>query len=254
MNSPAEIAEKLVGVGEGKTRLPVLHMLILGIFAGMFIALAGVAATFANVYVGKLAGACVFPCGLAMVVVAGSELFTGNNLIILSVLQKRSTVAGMLKNWVFVYIGNLIGSVLVVLLTVYGGVFSNVAVAEALVSTAAAKAGLSFGDALLKGILCNFLVCIAVWMSFSTKTSEGKILLVFFPIMAFVICGFEHSVANMFYLPGGILTAARYGIAAEGLTWGSALLKNLVPVTLGNILGGSLLAGCGYWLVYLKNK
>ncbi len=252
MYSPAEIAERLVAAGEGKTRLSVIHMLLLGIFAGAFIALAGVAATFANVYVGKLAGACVFPCGLAMVVVAGSELFTGNSLIIISVLEKRSTILGMLKNWLFVYLGNLVGSLLVVILAVYGGVFSNLDVATALVTSAAGKVGLTFGDALLKGILCNFLVCIAVWMSFSTKTSEGKIFLVFFPIMAFVICGFEHSVANMFYLPGGILTAAKYGIAADGLTWGAAILKNLVPVTLGNIIGGTFLVGCGYWAVYLK--
>ncbi len=254
MYSPAEISERVAAAGETKTRLSALNMLLLGIFAGAFIALAGVAATFANVYVGKLAGACVFPCGLAMVVVAGSELFTGNNLIIISVLEKRSTVGGMLKNWVLVYLGNLIGSLLVVVLSVYGGVFSNPDVAAALVSTAAAKASISLGDALLKGILCNFLVCVAVWMSFGTKTAEGKILVVFFPIMAFVLSGFEHSVANMFYLPGGILTAAKYGIDAAGLTLSSALLHNLLPVTIGNILGGSVLVGCGYWAVYLRKK
>ena len=254
MYSPAEISERVAAAGESKTRLSALNMLLLGIFAGAFIALAGVAATFANVYVGKLAGACVFPCGLAMVVVAGSELFTGNNLIIISVLEKRSTVGGMLKNWALVYLGNLIGSLLVVALTVYGGVFTNPDVATALVSTAAAKANLGLGDALLKGILCNFLVCIAVWMSFGTKTAEGKILVVFFPIMAFVISGFEHSVANMFYLPGGILTAAKYGIDAAGLTLGNALLNNLLPVTIGNILGGSVLVGCGYWAIYLRKK
>ena len=254
MYSPAEIAERVVAAGESKTRLTALNMLLLGIFAGAFIALAGVAATFANVYVGKLAGACVFPCGLAMVVVAGSELFTGNNLIIISVLEKRATVGGMLKNWVLVYLGNLIGSLLVVALAVCGGVFSNPDVAAALVTTAAAKASLSLGDALLKGILCNFLVCIAVWMSFGTKTAEGKILVVFFPIMAFVISGFEHSIANMFYLPGGLLTAAKYGIDAAGLTLGKALLNNLLPVTIGNILGGSVLVGCGYWSIYLRKK
>lgn len=254
MYSPAEIAERLVAAGESKTRLSALNMLLLGIFAGAFIALAGVAATFANVYVSKLAGACVFPCGLAMVVVAGSELFTGNNLIIISVLEKRSTVGGMLKNWGIVYMGNLIGSLLVVVLTVYGGVFANQDVAAALVSTAAAKANLGLADAVLKGILCNFLVCIAVWMSFGTKTAEGKILVVFFPIMAFVISGFEHSIANMFYLPSGIMTAAKYGIDAAGLTLGNALLHNLLPVTIGNIIGGCVLVGCGYWAIYLRKK
>lgn len=254
MYSPTEIAERLVAAGEGKTRLSALNMLLLGIFAGAFIALAGVAATFANVYVGKLAGACVFPCGLAMVVVAGSELFTGNNLIIISVLEKRSTVGGMLKNWGLVYLGNLIGSLLVVVLTVYGGVFANQDVATALVSTAAAKANIGLADAFLKGVLCNFLVCIAVWMSLGTKTAEGKILVVFFPIMAFVISGFEHSIANMFYLPGGILTAAKYGIEAAGLNLGNALLNNLLPVTIGNIIGGCVLVGCGYWAIYLRKK
>lgn len=254
MYSPAEIAERLVAAGESKTRLPALNMLLLGIFAGAFIALAGIAATFANVYVGKLAGACVFPCGLAMVVVAGSELFTGNNLIIISVLEKRSTVGGMLKNWGIVYLGNLLGSLIVVFLSVYGGVFSNPDVASALVAAAAAKANISLADALLKGILCNFLVCIAVWMSFGSKTAEGKILVVFLPIMAFVISGFEHSVANMFYLPGGILTAARYGMEATGLTLCNAILHNLIPVTVGNIIGGSVLVGCGYWSIYLRKK
>lgn len=254
MYTPAEIAEKVVEAGEKKTRLSVFHMILLGIFAGAFIALAGVAATFANVYAGKLAGACVFPCGLAMVVIAGSELFTGNNLIILSVLEKRSTVAGMLKNWVFVYLGNLIGSLLVVVLAVYGGVFTNTEAAAALVTAAAGKASLDFSAAILKGVLCNFLVCIAVWMSFGPKTVSGKILAVFFPIMAFVISGFEHSVANMFYLPAGILTAARYGIEASGLTLGNALIHNLLPVTIGNMIGGVVLAGCGYWAAYLRKK
>lgn len=254
MYTPAEIVEKVVEAGEKKTRLSILNMLILGVFAGAFIALAGVAATFANVYAGKLAGACVFPCGLAMVVIAGSELFTGNSLIVMSVLEKRSTVAGMLKNWLFVYLGNLIGSLLVVCLTVYGGVFSGAEVSAALVTAAAGKASLDFSAAVLKGILCNFLVCIAVWMSFAPKTVSGKLLAVFFPIMAFVISGFEHSVANMFYLPAGILTAARYGIAAPGLTLGNALVHNLLPVTLGNILGGMVLVGCGYYAAYLRKN
>lgn len=254
MYSPAEIAGRIVQAGESKTRLSILNMLLLGIFAGIFIALAGVASTFANVYSGKLAGAVVFPCGLAMVVVAGSELFTGNNLILLSVLEKKSTVAGMFKNWLFVYLGNLLGSLLIVLLTVYGGVFANQDVAAALVSTASGKLALSFGDAFFKGILCNVLVCVAVWMSFATKTSEGKIIAVFFPVMAFVICGFEHSVANMFYLPGGILIALRYGMSQEGLSFGNAILKNLLPVTLGNIVGGALIVAGGYWHIYLKKR
>lgn len=259
MHSPLEIARNYVEIGIHKVRLSALKMLVLGMFAGMFIGFAGIAstiggATVENASLSRLVSACIFPSGMAMVLIAGSELFTGNNLIIISVLEKRSTVGGMLKNWGLVYLGNLIGSLLVVVLTVYGGVFANQDVAAALVSTAAAKANLGLADAVLKGILCNFLVCIAVWMSFGTKTAEGKILVVFFPIMAFVISGFEHSIANMFYLPSGIMTAAKYGIDAAGLTLGNALLHNLLPVTIGNIIGGCVLVGCGYWAIYLRKK
>lgn len=251
MFTPAEIREKISAAGESKTKLSIRNMIILGIFAGMFIAFAAVASTFSNVYVNKLAGACVFPGGLAMVVVAGSELFTGNSLIIVSVLEKRSTVSGMLKNWLFVYLGNLIGSLIIVLLTVYGGVFQNQDVASALVAAATGKVQLTFLQAMFKGILCNLLVCIAVWMSFGAKTIVCKVAGVFFPIMMFIVSGYEHSIANMYYLPAGLLTAAKYGIEAP-ITIGNIILSNLLPVTIGNVIGGALMVGFGYFLVYGK--
>ena len=252
MLKPDESARVAVKVGEGKAKLPIYKMILLGILAGAFIALAGVAATFGNVYVGKLAGACIFPAGLAMVVVAGSELFTGNNLMSMALLDKKIGFGQLLKNWAFVFLGNLIGAVLVALLVVLSGVFDNIS--ETVVATAQAKVGLGFGEAMLRGVLCNFLVCIAVWMAFSAETVSGKIMAVFFPIMLFVLCGFEHSVANMFYVPAGIFENMLSGAEAGALNFGGFFVYNLLPVTIGNIIGGALFVGGTYYLVYLKKQ
>lgn len=256
MNSPKEIALAYCAAGEAKTKMPALRVFVLAVFAGMFIALAGVGATIAAVSVekasvAKLVGALLFPAGLAMVIVAGSELFTGNNLLIVPVLAGRIRIGQMLKNWVIVYIGNLVGSLLVAGLCAGGNVFAlfGGAAAESVIKTAAAKVGMGFGTAFIKGILCNFLVCIAVWMAFAAKTVPGKIMAVFFPVALFVLSGFEHSIANMYYISAGLFCGG-----AEGLTWGSMFLRNLLPVTLGNIVGGAGLVGCGYWCVYLKEN
>ncbi len=186
-----------------------------------------------------------------MVVVAGSELFTGDNLMIVSLLERRISVLQFVRTLVIVYLGNFVGSWLVALLAVGGGSLS--AFAENVVSAAAAKASLGFGEAILRGIACNILVCIAVWMAAASQTAAGKILCLYGPIMVFVLCGFEHCVANMYYLPAGIMAAARYGLTADGLTWGSALLKNLLPVTLGNMIGG-FAVGLAYRTAYLKKN
>lgn len=248
---PAEIAHIYPETGKAKVSMSVPKTLLLGILAGMFIALAGVGATFGNVYVNKVMGAAIFPAGLAMVIIAGSELFTGNCLLILPVLEKSITVSRMLRNWLLVYIGNLIGAVLISAMTVWGGTFDSIY--DTVIATAVTKATLSFGVALLRGILCNVLVCLAVWMAMAAKDVAGKIVGLFFPVFLFVLCGFEHCVANMFYLPAGIFAAARYGIAVEGLSLGTMLLGNLLPVTIGNIIGGCGI-GCAYWLAYRKMK
>lgn len=256
MNSPKEIAAAYCAAGEAKVKMPAFRILILAVFAGMFIALAGVGAGIASVSisvpsVAKLTGALLFPAGLSMVIVAGSELFTGNNLLIVPLLSGRITFLQMIKNWIIVYIGNLIGSLIISGLCSVGGVFSlfGGAAAESVVATAAAKVGMSFGKAFVKGILCNFLVCIAVWMAFAAKTVTGKIAAVFFPVMLFVLSGFEHSVANMYYISAGLFVGS-----ADGLTWGAMFVKNLLPVTLGNIVGGAGIVGCGYWSVYLRES
>lgn len=263
MNTPKEIAAAYCTAGEAKTAVPVGRTFILAIFAGMFIALAGVGATIAsatieNPAVSKLVGACIFPAGLLMVLIAGSELFTGNCLLIIPVLSRKITVSAMLRNLAVVIIGNFVGGCLIAFLCAYGGVFSlfGEAAAQSVVSIAAAKCGLSFSSALVKGILCNFLVCLAVWMSFGAKSVGGKLAAIYLPILIFVLCGFEHNVANMYYIPAGIFTASNgmYTTVSlpEGLSWGSFILKNLIPVTLGNIIGGAGIIGAGYWTVYLK--
>ncbi len=252
MLAPKEIADTVVEVGKKKAKLSASKMILLGILAGMFIALAGVGATLGNVAGGKIAGACIFPAGLAMVVVAGSELFTGNNLMIIAFLKKKITLKELLKNWGLVFLGNLIGALIVAFLAVVGGVLDGVS--DAVTTTAANKFNLDFIEAFVRGILCNFLVCIAVWMAFGAETVTGKIIAVFFPIMLFVLCGFEHSVADMFYGPAGIFMAIKNGVSVEGLNVGAFLFQNLLPVTLGNIVGGAGLVGGGYYLIYLKNK
>ena len=250
MFAPDKIAEVAVRVSKKKASLTGGKMLLLGILAGVFIALAGVGATFGNTYVGKLAGACIFPAGLAMVVVAGSELFTGNNLMVLGLLTGKFGFGKLLKNWLIVFVGNLIGAVAVAGLVALSGVFDPIA--ETVIATANAKVSLGFGEALIRGVLCNFLVCIAVWMSFGARTVGGKIAAVFFPIMLFVLCGFEHSVANMFYIPAGMIMGAFNGIAAPSAA--GFLAGNLLPVTLGNIIGGALFVGGAYYLIYLRRK
>ncbi len=258
MNTPLQIAENYITIGKGKTELPIIKTLLLAILAGFFIALAGVGATVAGVgiksaSVAKFLGACIFPAGLAMVLIAGSELFTGNSLLVIPLLTREIKFAKMLRNWVLVYIGNFLGSLIISAFCTYGHVFSlfGNATAESVVNIAAAKVNMPFSDALIKGVLCNLLVCIAVWMAFSAKDTAGKIIGLFFPIMIFVLCGFEHSVANMYYIPAGILTAKEYGISAENLTWGAFFVRNLIPVTIGNIIGGGTV-GVFYWAIYLK--
>lgn len=260
MNSPLEIARDFVEIGIHKVRLSIWKMMLLGFFAGCFIGFAGIAATTAsatvdNASVGKLLGACVFPAGMAMVLVAGSELFTGNNLIILSVLQKKVKVLDMLKNWLFVFLGNFLGASFVAVLVVYGhtpDLFDN-RLAERVIASGLSRVHQTFPEAFIRGVLCNILVCIAVWASFAAKKVSGKILMSFWPIMIFVLCGFEHSIADIYFGVAALLTSVEYGLAAEGLTVGSFLLKNLLPVTLGNIVGGAGIVGVGYWLVYLRH-
>lgn len=265
--TPAEVAKNYIAIGKGKVNIPIVKLIVLGLMAGAFVALGGVSSTAVAVSLseasfGKFLGACIFPGGLTMVLLAGSELFTGNALLVIPLLEKEIKLGGVFKNWVFVYIGNFIGSLLVASAIVFShqvGMFDN-GLAVSIISTATTKCSLSFSDAFIRGIMCNFLVCIAVWISFAAKDVANKIIGLFFPILIFVICGFEHCVANMYYISAGLLAksnpvymeaAKAAGVNLNSLSLKGFLVDNMIPVTLGNIVGG-LFVGCIYWYLYLK--
>jgi len=262
--SPPETAEALCGVGEKKTNLPIAKMFILAMFAGVYIGFGaqlmttvkvGLADALGSGFAAFLGGA-VFSVGLMLVIIAGAELFTGNNLIILACCHKKASVGGLLKNWIVVYAGNLVGSILLVLI-VFGGFYAYRdpgAMGSLAVAVANAKVNLGFIEAMCRGILCNWLVCLAVVLAVSSKDNIGKIFACFFPIMAFVAMGFEHSIANMYFIPMGIFLKDFAGMAASAsLTW-TGFVQNLIPVTIGNIIGGAFFVGILYWYVYLQGK
>lgn len=274
--TPSEIAEITIENGIKKTKLPAINMILLGILAGAFIAFASGGSNMAafNLFarsetygLGKALAGSIFGTGLMLVVVAGGELFTGNTLIIAGVLDKKISVGGMLKNWVFVYIGNMIGSILIAYFMYASGLFSSGAdmLGGMTIKIAVYKVGLTFKQAFILGIMCNWLVCLAVWMSYGAKDMTGKILSVFFPIWLFITSGFEHSIANMYYIPAGIMAkadpsfveaASTLGVTIEKLNhlnWREFFVSNLLPVTLGNILGGCVFVAAVYWFVYIKS-
>ncbi|RHO61344.1 formate/nitrite transporter family protein [Eubacterium sp. AM05-23] len=254
--SPAEIGEVWVGNGVKKASLSIGKMLVLGIFAGIFIGFGAHGFLLATgigkgalgeAMIAKFIGASVFPAGLMMVILCGAELFTGNNLMTLALMDKKITVKGMLTNWVVVYIGNLIGSILLAFVLAKSGLYAD-AVLDKAMAVAQAKVGMPFSAALIRGILCNMLVVLACWMQAGSKDMIGKIFAIWFPIMLFVFAGFEHSVANMTYIPLGIFLGA-------DVSWGQMFIDNLLPVTLGNIIGGAIIVPCVYNYAYLrKNK
>ncbi len=262
--TPGEIAKNYIDIGKRKAGMPWDKMFLLAVMAGIYIAVAGCGASTAACTIGgsagKLVGACVFPAGLTLVLLAGSELFTGNCLLVIPALEREISLGAMLRNWLIVYLGNFAGSVLIAWMAVYSHQLSlfDGQLAAATVNTAVAKVSMPFFDAFMKGVLCNLLVCLAVWVSFAAKDAAGKVIALFYPIVVFVVCGFEHSVANMFYCPAGLfaLSCPEYAglLKAEAgvLTWGNFILKNLVPVTLGNIVGGAVFVGGVYWRVYLR--
>jgi formate transporter FocA len=269
---PREMAAKAEAAGVAKARLGPYRMLALAMLAGAFIALGAVFST--TVTAGgqavpygllRVAAGLAFSLGLILVVVAGAELFTGNNLIVMAWASGDVTTAQMLRNWIIVYLGNFIGAVVTAAMMYFceqyrlaGGV-----VGLAALNLAQAKASLDFFPALVLGVLCNVLVCLAVWLCMSARSTTDKILSIVMPIAAFVAAGFEHSVANMYFIPVALFIkagapqsfwAAIGKTAADfpALTWGRFLVGNLLPVTLGNIIGGAGLVGLVYWFIYLR--
>ena len=265
MNSPAEIAKLYVDIGASKSKLPTGRMFMLAVFGGLFIAMGGLGSSIASYGVqpqalARILGALVFPIGLMMILVGGGELFTGNSLIIMAVLDRRASFGNMIRNWVVVYIGNLVGSLIIAAIVGYSGLLSyfDGAMAQVAVNTAVAKVNLTFLQAFLRGVLCNFMVCIAVWAAVSASDIVSKIAAMFLPIFLFVLCGFEHCVANMYFIPVGMLSSFLNNIPAGDMDWLTFAYKfgvcNMLPVTLGNITGGAIMVGLGYWYIYIKLK
>lgn len=265
---PPEVARKAETVGVTKAKFDVWRTVLLGILAGVFIGLGAMLCTVVTTDAGlgfgmtKLMGGVVFCLGLVLVVVAGAELFTGNCLMVMSWFGGKIGLGHLLRNWGLVYFANLIGSLALVGLMFYTlqWGFHGYGVGANAVAIANAKVNLSFGEALTRGILCNALVCLAIWLCFSARTVVDKIFAILFPITAFVAAGFEHSIANMYFIPIGILLADKPGVlAAAVLTPANVanlnvagFVGNLVPVTIGNIIGGSLFVGAVYWAAYLR--
>ena len=240
--------EKWLQLTKYKSTLPIGRCLALAILAGAYIGFGGVAALMAQGLLGgaagRIAGACVFPAGLMMITLVGGELFTGNCLMFGPLFTGRASPRQVLSRLLLVYLGNFIGACCVALVTAASGVLDGMGTAwPALIRQAVeSKARLSFGTALLRGVLCNILVCTAIWAASGAASTGGKAVACFFPIMLFVLCGMEHCVANMFYFPLGLLNGA-------DITLADCLLRNLLPVTLGNIAGGMLLS-CLFAMFY----
>jgi formate transporter len=256
--SPKEIAERVENIGVTKARLPLLTVATLGVLAGGFIGLGALyftlitSDTSLGFAASRLLGGVTFSLGLILVVVAGAELFTGNNLLVMAWASKRITTSELVRNWLIVYLANFAGALGLVLLVFLSDHWQmgNGAVGANAVRIAAAKAALSFPEAFFKGILCNILVCLAVWLALAARSVVDKICAIIFPISAFVAAGFEHSIANMYFIPLGILLKDRIPVGgAENLSW-LVLWSNLVPVTLGNIVGGGVMVALVYYFVY----
>jgi formate transporter len=269
---PLDMANKAEAIGVKKAKLGALTMFALAILAGAFI---GVGAIFCTTVlagtstlpygVARLLGGLVFSTGLILVVVGGAELFTGNNLISMAFASGKVGVGALLRNWAIVYVGNFVGSVLTAYIMFLSKqyTFGGGAVGITALGIGNSKTGLGFIQAVALGIMCNALVCMAVWLCYSARSTTDKILSIIPPIAAFVASGFEHSVANMYFIPLALFVKtdatwlASLGDKAPNianLTWGNFFLANLVPVTIGNIIGGAVMVGLVYWFAYLRTR
>lgn len=266
---PDEMLARTSQIGQAKAASSLKKLLILGLLAGAFIAFAahgsnmaamGLLSSPETYGLGRLVAGVVFTPGLILVLLAGAELFTGDVLMIIPTLEGKISVFQLLRVLVLVYLANCAGGLLISWMMHYSGLFAagGGMLGATTVKIATAKTSLTFGKAVVLGILCNWLVCLGVWMSFGTDSTVGKMLSAFFPVCLFVAGGFEHSIANMYYIPAGLLAKETYGAASgassealASLTWGG-FLENLLPVTMGNLLGGMVFVGVAYLLAYGK--
>jgi len=283
---PAEMAARAEQIGIRKAEMPALTMFTLAVLAGAFISLGAIFATTVSAGsmivtgsdgtaafttglpygVARLLAGLVFCLGLILIVVGGAELFTGNNLIVMAWASRKVTTLALLRNWGIVYFGNFVGSISTAIMMFFTRqhTFGSDAVGIAALRIAVGKVDYTFLQALALGILCNALVCMAVWLTFSARSTLDKIMAILFPITAFVAAGFEHSIANMYFIPYALLIKnfdpafiTRAGGAIprlDILTWRSFFVDNLIPVTIGNVIGGAVLVAAVYWSVYLRGR
>ena len=286
---PAAMAAKAEDIGVKKANLNALNMFVLAILAGAFIGIGAIFATTVSAGsmaistsggdaafktglpygVTRLLTGLAFTVGLILVVVGGAELFTGNNLITMAFMSKKVKLAGLLRNWGIVYAGNFVGSIITALIVFFGKqyTFGSNSIGLATLNIGNTKCGYSFIQAIALGIMCNALVCMAIWMCYSARTTTDKILAIIPPIACFVAAGFEHSVANMYFIPialfvknfdtkvyDAIVANLNAGKDFANLTWGKFFIGNLLPVTIGNIIGGAFMVGIIYWFVYLRKQ
>lgn len=270
---PQEMASRAEQVGVKKSQMDGGRLFSLAVLAGAFIGMGAifsttVAAGTASIFpygVTRLLTGLVFTLGLILVIVGGAELFTGNNLIVMAWASRQTSTGQLLRNWAIVYLGNFVGSISTAALVFMSGqyMFGGGQVGSVALGTASAKLGFGFVQAIALGILCNALVCLAVWLSMSARTTTDRILAIIPPIAAFVAAGFEHSVANMYFVPMGLLIKSfapvefwsmigKLPVDFASLTWTNFITNNLLPVTIGNIIGGTLMVGIVYWFIYLR--
>ncbi|MBO8129004.1 MAG: formate/nitrite transporter family protein [Peptococcaceae bacterium] len=271
--TPDAVTEKAESTGVKKAKYPLRTTVMLGILAGVFIALAGEFYTMVvfeaqtGYSIARLLGGLAFSLGLILVVITGAELFTGNTLLVIAYMTKKITLKDLLRNWLLVYTGNFIGSIAVVLLVYYSHqwVLKEYSFAVQAVQIGIGKVSNDFFTAMVRGVLANTLVVLAVWMSYSGRTLTDKLLAVIFPISAFVASGFEHSIANMYFIPMALMLkgneAVQQALLAAAphadislLTVQTFITRNLIPVTIGNIIGGAVFVGLAYWFVYLYKR
>lgn len=272
---PRQMAERAEDVGVAKARLDVISTLLLGILAGAFIGLGGAFSTVAVTGAGgvlpfgvtRVIAGVTFCLGLMLVIIAGAELFTGNNLLLMAFASRKISALAVLRNWCIVYFANFLGAAATAMGLYFAALHTLDAsqVGKVALGIAQAKCMISWTEALFRGIYCNALVCLAVWICMSCRTTGDKILAGVFPVAAFVAAGMEHSVANMYFVPAAIFIrdwappsfwAQIQGVPADyaGVTWTRFLVSNLVPVTLGNIIGGAVFVGATYWVIYCRRR
>jgi len=267
--SPKEIAARIENVGISKSTSDPIRVFALAILAGAFIAFGAIFFTLVThdttgVSVGilRLLGGLVFCLGLVLVVIAGAELFTGNNLIVMAYVDGKVSLKQLLMNWLIVFMGNFVGALGILVLIYFSGHWqiNGGEVGVKVLAIANAKVNMTWMEAFTRGMLCNILVCMAIWLCFAGRTVVDKVLAILFPITAFVAMGFEHSVANMYFIPAGLLAKTQPelmqlagNINLDNLTIYAFLVDNLLPVTLGNIIGGSVFVALFYWFIYLRD-